>query len=137
MLRWTIAVALLAMFSGCGGDDLEKSIVSGTITYEGQPIANGDIMFYPKAGTAGPVSGAPIRNGEYTADGKGGVPVGEHRVEIRAFRVRETTVLPEGMSAEDMPGQRLQYLPAEFNSQTTLEASIATGERRQTVNFYL
>ena len=132
-----LAALLLTAISGCGGSDLEKVEVTGTVTFNGEPIPNGDIMFYPKPGTEGPVSGAPIKDGKYKADGKGGVPIGEHWVEIRAFRVRETTELPEGLSPEDLPGQRLQYLPANFNDQTALEASIPSGARRHSENFDL
>lgn len=128
---------LLTILVGCGGSDLEKVVVSGNVMFQGEPIPNGDILFYPKSGTLGPVSGAPIKDGQYTADGKGGVPVGEHRVVIRAFRVRETTQLPEGMSPEDMPGQRLQYLPEKFNDNTVLAASIPSGVRRHVANFDL
>jgi hypothetical protein len=131
------AVAAVAVF-GCGGDSLEKAVVSGKITYRGEPIANGDILFYPKPGTDGPVAGASIRGGRYLADGKGGVPVGEHRVEIRAFRVRAaSSPLPEGVPQEDLPGGRVQYLPQEFNRQTTLEAVVPPGGRRVEIDFDL
>ena len=49
---------LLAALVGCGGSGLDKAIVSGVVTFQGEPIPNGDILFYPQPGTSGPVSGA-------------------------------------------------------------------------------
>ena len=135
--RWLTLALPFSFLCGCAGDGLERVVVSGTVTFQGEPIPNGDILFYPQSGTAGPVSGASIKDGHYTIDGNGGVPAGEHSVEIRAFRVRETTQLPEGISAEDLPGQRLQYLPAVFNDQTSLEASVPSNVRRHSVDFDL
>ncbi|MBN1394170.1 MAG: hypothetical protein JW959_04035 [Pirellulales bacterium] len=42
--------AALAMFSGCGPDRPTTAPVGGKITYQGKPVAEGTIIFYPKHG---------------------------------------------------------------------------------------
>ncbi|QDS98818.1 hypothetical protein [Adhaeretor mobilis] len=112
------AVLVLAC-CGCGNQNvLGKVVVEGLITLDGEPIPNGEIRFYPSGDTHGPVSGAPIKDGKYVAKGKGGVPIGTHHVDIRAFRADKNAAAdPEGGPAE-------QYLPAKFNTETSLTATI-------------
>jgi hypothetical protein len=115
-----LLLATLAASCGCGSSNsgVEKVVITGTVTYDGTPIPNGEVRFYPIEGTKGAVSGGPIRDGAYTAQGKGGVPVGKHRVEIQGFRAAKgSESLPEGGSAE-------QYLPAQFNENSTLTAEV-------------
>ena len=84
-----LLLSLLVAFSGCGPkSDLQKVVVSGKVTFEGQPVGNGQIEFHPMKGTRGPVSGAPIKDGEYRAHAKGGVPVGLQKVKIKGYRAR-------------------------------------------------
>jgi hypothetical protein len=129
----SLLVSSLALICavGCGKPTgLEKVVVSGTVTLDGQPIPNGEIRFIPAPGTTGPVSGGPIKDGAYVAKGKGGVPLGEHLVEIKAYRAmakgpgQAASADPEGGAAE-------QYLDNRYNEQTTLKATIAADTETQ------
>ena len=125
------ALVALGLLNGCGrsGSGLEKVVVTGTVTLDTQPIANGEIRFHPIDGTQGPVSGAPIRDGKYIAQGKGGVPFGTHRVVITGFRPgRNAAANPEGGPVE-------QYVPAKFNDQSILTAEVTADT--ETANFDL
>ncbi|MCE9563011.1 MAG: hypothetical protein K8U57_13290 [Planctomycetes bacterium] len=55
-------VALLA--SGCGAG---AGVVSGGVTYEGQPVKKGYVTFTPADGK-GPMVGGPITDGRYTLE---------------------------------------------------------------------
>lgn len=124
-------VVALGVLNGCGRSKsgIEKVVVSGTVTLDAQPIANGEIRFHPIDGTPGPVSGAPIRDGQYVAQGKGGVPIGTHRVVITGFRPgKNAAASPEGGAVE-------QYVPARFNDQSILTAEITADT--ETANFDL
>lgn len=118
-----LLVASLAL-PGCGGSSIDKVVVSGKASYAGVPIENGEIRFYPQAGTKGPVSGAAIANGRYEAKAKGGVPVGTHRVEIIGYRPPSGAPAVSDEAAE-LPGggggAPEQYVAAKFNEQSTLE----------------
>jgi hypothetical protein len=57
-------IAILATgILGCGGNS--TGTVTGTVTFEGQPIEQGQITFSP-AGTEGSTAGDKIANGKYT-----------------------------------------------------------------------
>ncbi len=62
--------------SGCGGGG--GSSVSGTVTFNGQPVEKGLISFYSADGKGTPVGG-PISGGKYTVKN---VPVGKAKVEV-------------------------------------------------------
>lgn len=79
---------LIVLFSGCGGSDVERLTVSGSVTYRDQPVPSGIISFTPDAaqGSRGPQGIARIVDGRYTTDdhGKGSVR-GKQVVEIRGY----------------------------------------------------
>ena len=130
----------LAILVGCGHSGPEKVVVQGQVTYQGQPVPNGDVMFYPIEGTTGPASGASIKDGQYVADGRGGVPLGKHRVEIRAYR--SGSIGPAGSANDDdwrgrRGGQRQQYLPARFNTDSKLTVTVDSSEAPAVHDFQL
>lgn len=106
---------------------MEKVVVSGAVTLDGQPVPNGEIRFIPTAGTIGPVSGGAIKDGVYEAKAKGGVPLGDHQVEIRAYRVNAKSHGQAGSEG----GAAEQYLPKRYNEETTLTAKIDASTETQ------
>ena len=129
------------MVIGCGSGGPERVIVTGTVTYQGQPLKEGQIRFFPTEGTEAPMSGGDIVDGQYAIRVKGGVAVGTHRVEIVAHRpdprFRELTesLPPNATELERPPGQ--QYIPEKYNKSTTLEITIPPGSRKTTKDFEL
>ena len=66
----------LALVIGCSEIEPDRLRVSGTVTFRGEPIPNGDILFTPDDAqrNSGPQGFATIRNGRFdtsSADGKG------------------------------------------------------------------
>ncbi len=119
---WLLPAALCLGCADSGG--LDKVTVEGTVTYNGNPVQNGEIRFVPIEGTQGPVSGAPIVEGRYEAIAKGGVPVGKHTVQIEGYDTKG------GGESQDMisggrTGARVNYIPAKYHreSQLTLQVS--------------
>jgi len=125
MFRLTLVLLLLVGMSlGCSEkSEIEKVVVSGHVTYNGTPMKKGRITLFPLEGTKGPVSGAEIRDGNYSIDSKGGVPVGKHRVEFHQFEVdptRESRGLPPPMVENNV-------LPAEFNVKSPYVLEVKSG----------
>ena len=132
--------ALLAALGGCGGKGgPERVVVSGTVTYNGKPLPEGEIRFVPLSTCPVPTSGALIVDGQYRAEGHGGVPVGTHKIQIEAYR-KGAAASPAGRRVPPMaaPGDgRMQYLPAKYNLNTQLEITVSPGSPPITKNFEL
>ena len=143
LLFITAAVgALIAVIGGgCAQEGPERVIVSGSVTYQGQPLGDAQIRFMPTKGTQAPVSGAAVGDGKYVVDGKGGVPVGTHRIEITAYRIDPNYKPPAGEAAQfvnDLEGPpREQYIPEKYNRNSELEITIETGSDDVTRDFDL
>jgi hypothetical protein len=88
--RWQwLALVLLGSLIGCGSDNgLELGRVRGKVTYKGEPVGFGDILFYPDntKGTVGPGASATLKDdGNYvvsTEQPGDGVIVGYHKIAI-------------------------------------------------------
>ncbi len=88
-LQATLLSTALVTLYGCGPDNgLNLAKVSGTVTYKGQPITNGTVLFNPDEakGTVGPRAvGSITSDGHYimsTESAGDGVIVGHHKIGI-------------------------------------------------------
>jgi hypothetical protein len=137
---WAAAGCAAVVAGGCGRGGPERALVCGKITYRGEPVTKGEIRFIPIQGTETPMWAANVVDGQYEAYGKGGVPVGTHRIEVFGWRpklqkAQTTTGLPLGLTTGKHP--REQYLPAKYNSQSQLEITIAPGSGKIIRDFAL
>ncbi|MCC7085742.1 MAG: hypothetical protein IT427_12135 [Pirellulales bacterium] len=131
---WFVAVCLFSGLSiisqsGCGRRS-DRVIVSGKVTFSGQPVNEGEIRFVPINGTSGPLTIAPIAAGAYVANSHEGVPVGQHRVEISKF---DST----GFVPAPGAGMPKELLPAKYNSKSQLTLTIDGSNRSQTADYLL
>lgn len=123
----------MSLVAGCGGSDgPQRVILSGTVTYQGQPVKEGQICFLPIEGTQAPVAGAPITDGKYCVEQKGGLPVGTHKVQILAFASNGKG------GADAMTGlMGKQYLPWKYNRETELKITVESGSDAITQDYNL
>jgi hypothetical protein len=89
---WLGLTAAACALAGCGpGNGLTMGRVSGLVTYHGQPVEMGEVLFLPDSdkGNSGVPSMGPIgKDGSYTMstqDFGDGVIAGHHKVGIRAL----------------------------------------------------
>jgi hypothetical protein len=127
-----LALGLMAVVPGCGPGGPERVVVSGAVTYKGQPVPEGMIRFVPSDTADTPLSGAVITNGQYKADGHGGVAVGKYKVLIEGIRMDKTV-----WSKFPDVGARIQYIPEKYNTNSQLEFSVESGSRPITKNYEL
>jgi hypothetical protein len=127
------SLLIVAAFSGCGRGGPAKAVVIGEVHYNGAPLPNGEIRFVPTEGTTGPVSGGTIADGKYSAEGKGGVPLGKHRVEIRSYR----PIWNAGANRAAEGGGTEQFLPSKYNGESTLTATVSAESAATPINFDL
>ena len=117
-LPFAIAVVI---FMGCGQSGPRRVDVSGNVTLNGQPLAEGSIRLVPFDG--GLTAGSAIEDGRFHIAKHEGPVAGEYRVEIVSFQ-------PTGrqISDPDFPGQmrqeRRQIIPARYNRDSTLSTAV-------------
>ncbi len=122
----------VAASAGCGGDGLQRQVLYGRVTYDGQKVTGGDILFVPRGDTTGPTTGAKIEDGQYRADHRGGVPVGSHQVRVRGF-LGELPPTPQGGP------DNIVYptVPDEFYTASTIEVTLESGVAKAEMHFDL
>jgi hypothetical protein len=138
-----LSCAILAA-CGCGTrSGLEKVIVSGKISYRGEPIQEGEIRFTPIKGTRGMANITYINRGEYRFTGRGGVQVGTFRVEVLSYRPIPGAKPYTAEQADGRPEIKVgeipteQFLPPEYNKKSTLEVTIDSESDEITRDFNL
>lgn len=125
------------VITGCGRGS-ERVVVTGAVTYRGQPIPQGSVGFYPCEGTGGSPAIVAIADGKYIAESQGGIPVGSYRVVI--LGVRKDTRRPESKTFDDgLPplDPVEQYLPAKYNAKTELKVTVEPSRSSLTRDFTL
>jgi hypothetical protein len=131
-----VPLAFAILSTGCGGNSIKTSPVSGRVTVDGQPLSNALVTFLPVGGGAGqsrPSSiGTTDENGRYTlvlnnGDKTAGAVEGKHKVSI--------TLGAQGGSADTKPTFHRQ-LPERFNRKSELEC-VVPANGRDDANFEL
>jgi hypothetical protein len=130
---------VMASAGGCAGDGTPRHILTGAVTYAGQPVPEGSVLFIPSDGTRGPSIAAKILDGRYRADSLGGLPAGNYRVQILGYRESGGKATPQkprvGPGAStDAPEQ---YLPEKYNVRTELKVKVEADARSTTQDFNL
>jgi hypothetical protein len=114
-----LAAAVLAL-CGCGGDTVT---VSGTVTFEGKPVSQGDIIFTDPEGKVAPDAGK-IRDGSYSVS----VKPGKKKVEIRASK---PIALPPGKKGPMGESEMwMDYIPAKYNTKSELAAEVSSASTK-------
>ena len=82
---WCVSM-LIAACVGCSSSDVTRYDVSGTVTFDGQPVPSGSITFQPATGNEGPGGIANIKDGKYDTAKEGKGPTGgPHHVTISGY----------------------------------------------------
>jgi hypothetical protein len=134
LLTYVVALLFIPTFVGCGAKDgIDRVLVSGQVTFNGSPLAKGQIRFVPIEDSTGPITVESITDGFYTSKDVGGVPVGVHRVEIRGYDPEVYAKAPKGPGSPPIP----QLLPKKYNHQSELKATLESGKSEETLDFNL
>jgi hypothetical protein len=128
-MRWWqapwAALALVAL-AGCSASTTE---MSGTITFDGEPVKEGAINVVPLDGK-GQSAGGAIKDGHYTvAD----APLGEVKITITATDFKN---ILEKKKLYDMPDspERVRYgqlLPKKYNDESELRYLVTPGANKK------
>ena len=122
-----VGAVLLACCLACQRGP-QLGAVTGTVTWEGKPLANATVSFMPTDGQA-----AFCRTGEdgtyelQFADGRKGAILGENRVTIETYRI--------AVDDEGNPIEHPEILPEKFHRQSELTKVVEPGS--QVIDFAL
>ena len=133
------AIVLQVSVCGCGPPKPDRAPIQGEITYQGNPVPFGEIVFEPKDGWDGFYAQADIIDGKYQLSDTGAV-VGLNRVEIHGYK-------STGKVAPDISGKRPDeppkliavtepYLPPKYNLASELTVVVKEGAN-DGVDFHL
>ncbi len=116
------SLGLMLCLAGCGSNNGPREI-SGTVTYEGHPLAKGSIVFLPVDGQ-GPTAATLISQGKYSVK----VFPGSKQVKIKGFKVIGQKHY-QGNPSNPLIDVQEQTLPACYNEKTILFRDIAPTDR--------
>jgi hypothetical protein len=125
-----ISLGLLLCLLAAAGCDRSATRVTGKVTVDGTPLADGAVRFIPLDGKA-PTAGGTIEDGEYSVDN---APVTTVRVEITAPKVvgkRKAYDTPDSPTIDVIK----ESLPEKYNLKSELKRELTRGENE--LNFDL
>ncbi|MCR9119600.1 MAG: hypothetical protein NXI22_21920 [bacterium] len=129
-MRWQFAVVLFSLLVCIGCGSSQTGAVSGQVTYEGEPLETGRIVFHS---TEGPPASGEIENGEIknveTSGLGAGAPVGSVKIAVQATK-------PDPKDSTGM--NVISIIPTKYADSSTsgLTAEIASGQTT-TINIEL
>lgn len=112
-----LLVGVLLPVAGCRDQGPQRYEVSGTASFDGVPIERGEISFAPVDLQQSP-DGGVIENGKFKFQALAGA---------KTVRIRASRALPA--ERQDNPEMGLlyeDYIPAQFNSSSTLTANVTS-----------
>ena len=93
--------------------------VSGSVTYDGQPVQKGTIAFLPSDGN-GPTAAAIIAQGKYTVK----VAPGSKQVKIEGYKIVGRQPCVRDNPASPLVDVLEPIVPAQYNERSELKAEI-------------
>jgi len=126
-----LSLVMILAFAGCGGGDgLDRQPITGQVVFDGQPLKEGEILFFPTSATGkdAVATGAHISGGSYSITRENGPIPGNYKVQITAAGGAQAPPA----NADAMPGtgpiHAKELIPAKYNVQSTLTADVKSGE---------
>ena len=118
-LRLAVVFIFLTLICGCGPSGSETHTATGKVTFDGQPVEEGEIIFRAADGASGSWEGRIVA-GSYTLE----TTPGEKRVEVTARR--QVAGAPAAASGE--PAISFEsYIPEKYNEKSELVANVTPG----------
>jgi hypothetical protein len=117
---WLLPAIALLPLGGCNGSGFVT--IGGTVTYDGQPVEKGAIVFL-SSDSKGPTAAALIANGKYTVK----VALGRKQVRIEGHKIVGRQPCLRNDPASPMIDVTEPTVPAEYGENSRLTAEIRRG----------
>jgi hypothetical protein len=106
----------LVCILGCGGG-IERQRVSGTVTFDGQPVERGEVSFVPEDRGQSPEGGV-IQDGKFSFEAVAGK---------KTVRIRGSRRLPPQPDDDPDSGPLYEdFIPAKYNTDSTLKVEVTS-----------
>ena len=107
-----------AAAAGCGDGKTHPTLadVSGTVTLDGKPLADGEIAFVV---TGEAPANIPVKDGAFS----GKAFSGKNRVEVRATKTLPKS--PKALPTDEAP--KMNLIPDRYNIRSTMETTVNAG----------
>lgn len=129
ILRTYCAILITICVAGCGKSSDGREAVSGSVTFNGAPLAQGTIEFTSVDGSQ--QSGGEISQGEYFVPAEQGLLPGKYVVRIYSTEEAASSAPPGPPGPEAATVRNRQLIPPQYNTQSTLTAEVtADGDNR-------
>ena len=119
--RIVIPALFFVAFAGCGSKGPAIVPVSGTVTLDGNPVANAAVMFAPTSGGR-PAEGTTGTDGKFqltTEKPADGAMEGEYEVTVTGVRTVGAVVNPDGTSGDPTQVREEWFLPKKYARRDT------------------
>jgi hypothetical protein len=124
-LVWLGCIVLgCAVVAGCGPTDLTTKPtvdVNGTVTLDGSPMPEGEVFLVSVADNVREVF--PVKDGKFS----GKASEGSRKVEVRSYKQAAASKEASDMYGSAAEGSKENFIPAKFNTETTLSADVKAG----------
>jgi hypothetical protein len=121
-LRSLLIGGLLVVSAGCGKSGDGRSSVTGKVTYDGQPLTNGQVVFEP--GAQGRMAIGQVVDGRYTIAAERGPTAGDYTVKITSSRPTGEMAKGGPTSGDALREVHQQFLPEKYNVASELRVKI-------------
>jgi len=126
-------VISLSILSGCGRSSDGRITASGSVTLDGSPLTDGNVIFYKDNASAG--VGA-ISNGAFTLSEAGnseGIQPGTYQVSVESWEVEPNSVNEAG----EIVAEGKSRIPEKYNSTGTSGLTAEVSAESSTFEFAL
>lgn len=122
-----MTLGIIASNLGCNNPTMVP--VTGHVSFDGEPITNGNIRFCPLDGTPGIGAATKIIDGKYTIPPEPGMPIGSYMILVSATKeVNRSIPRPEIVNGESKMHKPVkQYIPPKYLSRSELKVEIIPG----------
>jgi len=113
---------------GCGSGQADgKLAISGTVKLKGQPLESGTITFSSVDPQQQQMTGAQIKNGQFSISADHGLPPGKYRVRI------SSPVGGTAVKSDEAPGMApavaQDRIPPEWGSKSNQQVEVKAGQK--------